>query len=230
MPLLVADCPRCHAKKHTFDVLANVYFFDDACSKHAHEAFCCCRACGRTTIFVLHHKSTANHEFFKESIMQYDRSLNAYCIVKRFINISDTSAASPPKYLPDEVETAFVEAARAHAIGCWNAAGCMFRACVDMATKSLLPEDTDGPDKHTRRTLALRLKWLFENELLPAGFRDLATCIREDGNDAAHMAALGKEDSSDLLDFTFALLERIYTEPSKLQTAIERRNTRRQES
>jgi hypothetical protein len=51
--------------------------------------------------------------------------------------------------------------------------------------------------------------------------------VREDGNDGAHDGTLGKEDAEDLLDFTTALLERIYTEPERLRLAQERREKRR---
>lgn len=60
--------------------------------------------------------------------------------------------------------------------------------------------------------------------------RELSLCIKEDGNDGAHAGSLTKDDAEDLLDFTFALLERIYTEPERLRLAQERRNARRSKS
>lgn len=42
-----------------------------------------------------------------------------------------------------------------------------------------------------------------------------------------HDGSLEKEDAEDLLDFTFALLERMYTEPERLRIAKERRESRR---
>ncbi|MBA3385446.1 MAG: DUF4145 domain-containing protein [Chthoniobacterales bacterium] len=78
-----------------------------------------------------------------------------------------------------------------------------------------------------RRSLGLRLPWLFDHALLPGGLRDLSHCIKEDGNDGAHAGSLSREDAEDLLDFTRALLERLYTEPEKLRLAQERRAERR---
>jgi hypothetical protein len=93
----------------------------------------------------------------------------------------------------------------------------------------MLPNgEVDGLNAKTRRDLGLRLRWLFDNRHLPDGLRDLSTCIREDGNDGAHAGTLTKEDADDLLDFTTALLERIYTEPAKLKLADERRKARRE--
>jgi hypothetical protein len=93
----------------------------------------------------------------------------------------------------------------------------MFRLCVDMANEPLLPEgEVAGLNSHARRNLGPRVDWLFENDRLAAELFALSDCIREDGNDAVHKGALGKEDAEDLLDFTVALLERMFTEPERL--------------
>jgi hypothetical protein len=75
--------------------------------------------------------------------------------------------------------------------------------------------------------LAPRLAWLLDNGILPQELRVLSTCIREDGNDAAHDGTLKKADAEDLMDFTVALFERVYTEPERLRLANERREERR---
>jgi Domain of unknown function (DUF4145) len=63
--------------------------------------------------------------------------------------------------------------------------------------------------------------------MLPPELRDLAACVREDGNDGAHQGTLTKADAEDLLDFTTELLERIYTEPRRLKIAQARHDARR---
>ena len=108
----------------------------------------------------------------------------------------------------------------------------MFRLCVDLATRPLLPDPKDAgatlqPNSKTRRDLGLRLRWLFDNGLLPTGLSQLAKCIREDANDGAHVGSLTKADAEDLLDFTIALLERLFTEPKRLELAEARRMARR---
>jgi hypothetical protein len=50
---------------------------------------------------------------------------------------------------------------------------------------------------------------------------------REDANDGAHVGNLSKEDAEDLLDFTTTLLERLGTEPKRLERAEARRKQRR---
>jgi hypothetical protein len=104
----------------------------------------------------------------------------------------------------------------------------MFRLCVDLATEARLPEaDVDGLNGKIRRSLGLRLIWLFEHEYLPAALQELSVAVKDDGNDGAHLGALTKPDAEDLLDFTVALLERIFTEPERLRLATERRLQRR---
>ncbi|NTW88889.1 MAG: DUF4145 domain-containing protein [Desulfobulbaceae bacterium] len=145
-----------------------------------------------------------------------------------FVSLKDRAAITPPDHLPVEIQAVFSEGATCFAVGCFNAAGTMFRLCVDLATKSMLPaEDGDGLNSRIRRNLGLRLPWLFERHLLPEALRELSSCIKDDGNDGAHEGSLKKEDSEDLLDFTAAILERLYTEPERLRLAKERREKRR---
>jgi len=69
--------------------------------------------------------------------------------------------------------------------------------------------------------------WIFDNGILPESLRDLSSCVREDGNDGAHAGTLSKDDAEDLCDFTYVLLERLYTEPERVRLAEERRSLRR---
>lgn len=86
--------------------------------------------------------------------------------INRFISVRDNTAQKPPEHLPEEIENAFNEGAACLTIGCNNAAATIFRLCVDLATRSLLPEPADltkaQPNSRTRRDLGLRLTWLFD--------------------------------------------------------------------
>ena len=116
-------------------------------------------------------------------------------------------------------------------VKCFNAAGTMFRLCVDHATTALLPDaNSNGLNSAIRRSLGLRLHWLFENGHLPQALKDLSHAVKEDGNDGAHAGLLTEQDAEDLLDFTVALLERLYTEPKRLELAVARRAARRNEA
>ena len=227
---LIHDCPSCGVKKLTFDVKGVIYVRkSDTRDKYA-EVFSSCRECGHGTIFILRDESP-NHLVREYNILQGNGNLNGYCSIDGVVNFVEFLTIDPPSHLPPDVQKAFSEGARAHAVECWNASACMFRASIDLATRKLLPEnDITGLDDNIRRSLARRLKWLFKSEILHRDLEVLATCVKEDGNEAIHSTTLVEEDAIDLLEFTVALLERIYTEPKKITLAEKRRRERREKT
>jgi len=146
------------------------------------------------------------------------------------VSLRDNVSVKAPEHVDGELKNAFNEGSACLSIECYNAAATMFRLCVDLVTRPLLPA-VDGPEPKPnpkqRPDLGLRLPWLFDKGKLPSDLRDLADCIKEDGNDGAHVGTLTKADAEDLIDFTSALLERLVTEPKKVQLANERRAARR---
>jgi hypothetical protein len=167
--------------------------------------------------------------FQKMKLTEFPDALNDLVHIEGYISLKEFVAVAPPEHCPPHIEAVFREGAACLAVECFNAAGTMFRLCVDLSTREMLPpEDSDGgPNSKQRRDLGLRLPWLFDNGRLPEGLRDLSHCIKEDGNDGAHAGTLTKEDAEDLSDFTSALLQRVYTEPERLKLATERRERRR---
>ncbi len=229
MAELVANCPRCGSRHMTFDVNAAKIFRVEYGWQNWYEAFGVCRHCGRTAIFVLSESVDGNYKYVHNTgLLKVEGALNLYVEVKGHISLKDTASIDPPDHLPKDIESVFREGATCFSVGCYNAAGTMFRLCVDLTSKSMLPtEETPGLNAKIRRDLGLRLPWLFENGHLPESLKDLSSCIKEDGNDGAHTGNLSESDASDLLDFSVALLERIYTEPERLRLAKERRDARR---
>ena len=229
MSQLVTDCPRCKATKITVDLLAAKFVRLEYDWQTWFEAFCVCRNCSRTTVFVLAQSDVSvGGRVDEASLVGITQTVNKYFSVEGFISIKDFSKVESPEHLPADILQAFDEGAQCLAVKCFNAAGTMFRLCVDHATRSLLPAvDENGLNKQMRRSLGLRLKWLFDNRLLPLEMRDLSACIKEDGNDGAHVGSLSQLDADDLVDFTSALLERLYTEPEKIRLASLRRTARR---
>lgn len=230
MAELIANCPRCGSARITFDVSALTTVDYRYGWQHIFEAFGVCRNCLRSTVFVIAEDTGHDIKLFAESSpLKVKDSLNNYFRVEGFINLKDMARLKPPNHVPDPIANIFNEGATCLTVQCWNAAGTMFRTCVDLATRPLLPEEeTPGLNHRTRRDLGLRLRWLFDNRRLPNEVREISTCIREDGNDGAHEGTLIKEDAEDLLDFTIALLERLFTEPRRLEIAQERRKERRE--
>lgn len=229
MSELVADCPRCGASRITFNLLASSTFKKTSSWQKWYEAFCICRHCNLGTIFVLSEKGFQESQLLATHPMEkLGCVVNDLLHVESFVSKKDLNSVKPPEYLPKDIHEAFSEGATCLSVGCFNAAGTMFRLCIDLATKSLLPQEAEGLTSKIRRNLGLRLPWLFENDLLPKSLEDLSSCIKEDGNDGAHEGSLKKVDAEDLLDFTTTLLERLYTEPERLRLATERRAQRRQ--
>jgi hypothetical protein len=213
----------------TFDVLGTVFVDQYFGWQHWFEAFSVCRNCKKPTDFVISQTEPVFNDLPESRKPElHQGSLNAFFEVDRFISLVDNARVKAPEYTPPNIASVFTEAASCLTIQCWNATGAMLRLCVDLATKGLLPEqETPGLNARTRTTLAPRLTWLLDNRYLPGELRELSTCIREDGNDAAHDGTLEKADAEDLLDFAVALLERLYTEPERLKLAKARREERR---
>ncbi len=229
MTQLVTDCPRCHAKKTTFDVLASYANGVRYTWQLRMETFSVCRACDQPTVFILYLAAYEElNEVKRKGVLAFDGSANDHFSVDGHVSLKDFARKLPPEHLPNEIEVAFIEGATCHAVACYNAAATMFRLCIDHATRALLPPtDIDGLNSIIRRSLGLRMRWLFDHGHLPESLRELSTCVKEDGNDGAHAGTLSHMDAEDILDFTTALLERLYTEPERIRLAKERRDQRR---
>jgi len=227
MSEIVTDCPRCGAKEMTFDLLGQIPTNITSEWKHHCEAFCVCRKCKLSTVFILSQTEYGKHEQFLK-LSSYAAAVNRIVEIEGYICIKDIACKKPPEHLPTNVASAFCEGATCLSVGCYNAAGTMFRLCIDLATRPMLPDgETEVPNAKTRRDLGLRLPWLFANGSLPEALRELSLCIKEDGNDGAHQGTLTKDDARDILDFAYVLLERIYTEQQKIALARDRREARR---
>ena len=228
MTELVSNCPRCGAKRITFDLTAANEIHRRYNWQKRFEVFCVCRNCRQTTIFVIGQKEIRATEHIERlGPAGMDGSANNYFEVEGFISLKDFGRRSPPEHLPPDIKSAFEEGATCLAVNCYNAAGTMFRLCVDLATRALLPaQDSNGLNAQIRRNLGLRLPWLFDNSKLPPNLRDLSTCIKNDGNDGAHAGTLTEKDAENLLDFTFLLLDRLCSEPERLRLAKMRRENR----
>lgn len=228
MSELVTDCPRCKSQKITFDALEDIYIGQQYGWKKFYEVFCICRSCKKSTVFVLSQADTNSNSIFDRSTPSALKSaLTGIMTVEDYISIKDAGAEPPPEHLPDDIDSAFREGAACMSIGCFNAGATMFRLCLDLAIRTMLPEGNEnGLNPRVRRNLGLALEWLFNNNLLPEALRELASCVKDDGNDGAHQGTISKEDAEDVLDFAFVLLERLYTEPKRLEIAKYRRAER----
>lgn len=191
MSELVADCPRCGSGRMTFDLLNATVVASRHNWQSLYEAFCIFRHCNRSTVFILSERGIDESKVVRQvGLPKLTVAANKLVNVENYVSLKDAKSISPPDHsdhLPPDILAVFSEGATCLAVGCFNAAGTMFRLCADLATKSLLPEaDQDGLNAKTRRNLGLRLPWLFAHGLLPVALQDLSSCIKEDGNDGAH--------------------------------------------
>lgn len=221
-----STCPRCSTTNQSFDLLAQNYLSKQYNWKRWYEIYCVCRSCHKGTIFLVSQQKVDDH-FPDKPMPSYKGYVNDVVDHEGYVSLKDQGVRAPPEHLEGEVAIAFREAETSRAVGCWNAAGAMYRSCVDLTTKALMPAEADPPDARTRRSMGLRLKWLFDNGKLPPELQPLSSCIQQDGNDAAHDVALTEIDAEDLADFTFQLLERLFTIPQRLLEAEKRRLARR---
>lgn len=219
MAMLILDCPRCGERKMTHDFKSWTAYMEQG---HRCELFLQCRHCNRSFVVLA---AEGQGPGTVQSAFNESGTLNGKLKIETVIRPRGSLAAAP-EHTPPEICNIFNEGAECLSIGCWNAAGSMFRKIVDEVSKAALPVEGE-PDRHTRFNLKARLAWLFQHNLLPREVEGLADCIREDANDAVHNAPIGKAEADDLLDFTTELLERVYTLPGRLRVAEERRKARR---
>jgi len=230
MSELVADCPRCGANEMTFDLKDQIVVGSQYEWQVQVEAFCICRKCWRSTIFVLSQKNAqpATMAIMREGLSKSNYAVNRFVNIEGYINVKDIGSRKPPEHVPENIAEIFQEGSTSMSVECFNAAGTMFRLCLDLSTGAMLPNgEEEGLNAKARRDLGLRLQWLLDKKILPEALRELSSCVKDDGNDGAHRGTLGMEDAEDLQDFTYAFLERVYTEPKKIQLANERRAERR---
>ena len=168
--------------------------------------------------------------YIRPSPMEINGEVNHSYEIKGYVNISYFKSMKSPDHVPEPIQQAFNEGSKAYSIGCWNAAGCMLRASIDLATQRVLKLKQADIPLDDKQWLKKRLKWMFDNNHLNSDMRELSTCIREDGNDAAHSVNLSKADALDILDFSHTLLECLFTRPARLKEAGKRRDKRRAEN
>ncbi len=237
-PHIIADCPRCGTKNTTFDPNGSnditVYEYDPHGGQDyfyaSYELFVVCRECKKAAILVILEKFDHEHDqvLHCSAPMEIDGSLNGCFAISDFVRLDDDKTCPPPKSIPKNIEKIFNEGAICLTKKCWNAAGTMFRQCVDLTTKEMLPEQGEkGFRKNKPGHLGPRITWLFDNKKLNERLKDLANCIKDDGNDGAHDGTLEEDDAEGLLDFTVMLLEEIYTTPAKIKQKEERKESRR---
>jgi hypothetical protein len=128
------------------------------------------------------------------------------------------SAATFPK----PIQQAYSEARACYRAGAYTAAAIMCRKALEAICRE------HGADE---RTLAASLKVLRERGVVEQRLFEWADALRDAGNEAAHdvSVTVSAEDASDLLDFTLALGEYLFTFRDKFEQFQKRRSARGQD-
>jgi len=126
----------------TFDLTSSTkvgYAYD---WQTTHEAFCVCRHCHRSTVFVLAENGIDEAKAVqKTGLAKFPGSVSDLVRVPSYISVKDAAGREAPEHLPEALKLAFDEGATCFAVGCFNAGASMFRLCSDLAPRALLPAD-----------------------------------------------------------------------------------------
>ncbi len=238
MTYIFGSCPRCGDEDTTFNVIGcndisyintfkrwqDIEIFtspEERCSTYELSAIC--KKCSKTTILIV--SEPFDYEKFEPIIREIPTkikgSISDLFEINGHVLSRHNTMYPPPIHIPKDIKFLFEEGAACLSNECWNAAGTMFRACLDLTAKNKLAE------KYHKKTLFEKIDCLFEKKVLSEKLRELATCIKDDGNDGAHDGTLTKGKAMDLLDFIVLFLESVYTNPNKLENAIKRHADRK---
>ncbi len=233
-PHLIANCPKCGNKDTTFDVknsnecsrhnyYDSVEDFLEVCSPdelcRRHQLFTRCRNCHFGITFVVSEPYDYEEQYpiQREEPMKLTGKLNHLFNIDGVVRLNDNLAISPPEFMPQNIEKTFGEGVECLSIRCWNAAGGMFRKCLDLTAKDKLAK------KHHGKKLSIKIKCLIAEKILSEDLEKVANYIILDGNDGLHNRMLTKDEAMILVDFTVLLLGRMYTEPEIIKQIEERR-------
>lgn len=241
---LVYNCNFCGSKKIRFDVLATTMHKENYHHQIHWEAFSQCSHCKKGCVLVIQ-RGNNFRDLYPQDYYSFDSNLclnektniNDHFQVKKILVPPNKGQIICPQFVPENIKYIFTEATQCLAMDCFVASGAMFRLCLDLATKDLLQTwleenqtSVQQPNKDQRNKLANRIDFLIDQEKIPKRLKDLAHCIRHDGNDSAHDGTTGEDEALDCLDFTEALLTEIYTLPAQIKDAEKRRQERRSKS
>lgn len=242
MSTFIFDCPSCSAKNSTFDV-DSIHGVESS-RYTAWDLFSICRACSKSMVITatvkpeiynplyIHGQTIAEstkrvREQIIDVVDRDDFHLNRV-FADFFYSPVHFGQITPPEYLPEKVRHIFNEATKCLSLNCFNASGAMFRLCLDIVTKDIVQKNEGlGPTREDKKSIHTRLNWIFKHNLLNNALEDLSRCIKDDGNDGAHDGNLTNTEADDLLDFTYELLEQVYTQPERIRLAQIRRQERR---
>ena len=232
MSTIVSDCPRCATRQVTFTVRANVLLKTNHDPVQLSEALCECAVCKRCSTAVLARRRyryiEATQIARNDALWGRDNELSALEGDLSNALKSIRFVAGPPRprsvpdAVPDRLKQVQAEANQCLAMECWNAAGALYCAVLDLVTAEALSGTRGWRANKANRQLWTRLAYLFDHDYLPRDLRLLADCVPRDREGFWFNAV----DAADLSDFATELLHRKYSQPDRIRRALARREER----
>lgn len=185
-------------------------------------------SCGKCTkcISAFYSLKKKNSEFGLDTAMKGHGSL-AQFDYKYGDHMPKDASTDEPLYLPEKVAIPFRQSVSNVAASNWDAAGVMARKTLEVATKDIVRQRFDSEDERERLIkntwLKARIRKLKETGYLTDGLSDLATLIKDEGDDATHEEEPYTEsEARELVGYAQALLTYVYSIPGMVAKVREK--------
>lgn len=182
------------------------------------ELACRCHECSCTTVFVLRAEVSDAHELPKPV---FEKNENPTAFGYREVGALPAKQSLPtPADTPEPAASFYKQAATAMAHGLYDAAGAMFRKCLESVTRmeallNVIPE-ADRND-FRKMWLKARITKLKQIHAIPPALGDLVDVIKDEGDGAVHDDVIYDKDSAEALQgFTETFLEQTFTIPAQI--------------
>ena len=195
MGQLTRDCPHCHVKSVSFTSYAQSLKPN---TKILVTAFYCNNCYGGYIAEIEAISNPMPHE------VKGNIATTNHCIIRKEYPLA--LATKSPKYLPENIDKFFLQAANSLKSGNLDASSMMSRKVLEVAVKTLNPEGSG--------TLYKRIEQLATSGKITEELKDWAHIIRDDGNEAAHEEdPVTPEFTNEILSFTEMFLMYTFTMP-----------------
>lgn len=233
MTLYVADCRRCGAQRMSFDVYGVSVAIEAERNPDPYgtlwrrrlELACRCHECGGTSVFLLDTLARDEEELPKTT---FEQNENPTTFGYSEVGAIPSKRAEPtPADTPEPAASFYKQGSTAMAHGLYDAAGAMFRKCLESVTRTddLVQKVPEAERAAFRSSwLKARIKKLKDIHAIPPALADLVDVIKEEGDGAVHDDVIYDKKSAEALQgFTKAFLEQTFTIPAQIKRVRERR-------
>lgn len=197
---LQRNCPHCHTKSVSFSSYGEINKPNQQKYPIFTTAFYCGICYGGYIAEILKTDGDSPH-----SIKGNIEDVSYLHIENEYPSPQDISA---PDYLPENINTFYIQAADSLRVGNLDASSMMSRKALEVAVKKL-----DGKGK----SLYLKIENLAQEGKITEELKDWAHAIRLDGNEAAHEdEPVTPEFAKEILSFAEMFLMYTFTMPERI--------------